>query len=59
MTLPTWFDLEAERHDLSYRTGQKFTPEQLLQNLMREQASAAYPSIARREWTRAHAVQRS
>lgn len=45
--LPRWFNLEAERLDVSYRTGKKLTPEQLHKSLLREQALAAYPSVAR------------
>ncbi len=57
MTQPTWFNLEAERLDLSYRTGKKLTPEQLHKMLMREQAAAAYPSVARKDWNETRAVQ--
>lgn len=34
-------DLELERHDLSYRTGQKLTREELAKALLKEQFGAA------------------
>lgn len=51
MSLPVWFNLEAERNDLSYRTGIKLTPDQLRLKLLREDAEARYPSIVRKTWT--------
>ena len=53
---PRWFNLEAERLDVSYRTGKKLTPEQLHKALLREQALAAYPSVARADWNVKYAV---
>lgn len=34
---PIWQSLEAERHDISYRTGKKVTPVQFFANLKLEQ----------------------